>query len=594
MKTKIFPWQPRFFSLRAILIVPYVSLVVGLAALIAYLSYTAGERAVLTISAKFLTETVGRISLAIDQQLLGSDAVLEAAFPNGVFVSSDLNDDVAGLRNRFWVATSIHTNPNNYVYFANPAGQNFGLIRHTQSEGELRFKMKPESNRSLFFFTGANGESTYLRDEDKFYDPRTRPWYQVGMKTKENTWTPPYIDFRTNELIVTRVRQVLSKDGEIAGVVATDVSLHSIGEFLRGIETSDSGLAFIMETSGELIGTSLDESLVQMQGDQKTRLNAKDVKSPLLRSVVRRMQNTDWKVATQAKAQSFNFVDETGERIHIAYDRVRNNAGLEWIIVVAVPSSDFMGEVNSNVKRTAFIGLIAVIIGVALGFKILNWVALDLKQLTDASLKLGSGLADATLNIQRNDEIGLLADNFRKLQTRLQTDKLTGLCNRDIFEKRLNAKIAMAGEDPEGYPFAILFIDLNGFKAINDQFGHAAGDLALIEVAHRLRACVRADDVIARYAGDEFVVLLDQLPNRDSLERVRTKFSLALGLPLNLQAADGLVAIKMGGAIGVAHFPTDAKDAKTLLETADHDMYSHKLSAKSNASHIASQDTDRA
>lgn len=591
MKNKILPWQPRFFSLRAILIVPYVSLVVGLAALIAYLSYAAGERAVLTISAKFLTETVGRISLAIDQQLLGSDAVLEAAFPNGVFVSNDLNDDVAGLRSRFWVATSIHTNPNNYVYFANPAGQNFGLIRHSQSEGELRFKMKPESNRSLFFFTGVNGESTYLRDEEKFYDPRTRPWYQLGIKTKENTWTPPYIDFRTNELIVTRVRQILSKEGQMAGVVATDVSLRSIGEFLGGIETSESGLAFIMETSGELIGTSLDESLVQMQGDQKARLNVKDVKNPLLRSVVRRLQNTNWKSDTQLKAKSFSYIDETGERIHIAYDRVRNNAGLEWVIVVAVPSRDFMGEVNANVKRTALIGLIAVIIGVALGFKILNWVALDLKQLTDASLKLGAGSADATLDIKRNDEIGLLADNFRKLQTRLQTDKLTGLCNRDIFEKRLNSKIAMAAEDPDKAPFAILFIDLNGFKAINDQFGHAAGDLVLIEVAHRLRACVRADDVIARYAGDEFVVLLDHLPNRNSLERVRNKFSIALALPLNLQAADGLVAVKMGGAIGVAHFPSDASDAKTLLEKADQDMYSHKAGDKSTTPERRGQDT---
>ena len=131
------PSRPRL-SLRQVLTIPYVVLVLALALTIVGLSYFAGSRAVDTVSSHLLMETVGRIGQAVDRHIMGSGAVLEAAFPDGMPANPTIDADVQSLRTRFWIATSLHTDPNNYVYYGNRYGQGFGLFRHSKSEGELR------------------------------------------------------------------------------------------------------------------------------------------------------------------------------------------------------------------------------------------------------------------------------------------------------------------------------------------------------------------------------------------------------------------------------------------------------------------------
>ncbi|HAF54012.1 MAG TPA: sensor domain-containing diguanylate cyclase, partial [Thauera sp.] len=117
--------------LRLVLIVPYVLLVLGLAIAVGVLSYGAGSNAVSTVSSQLLLEVVGRISQAVDRHIVGSSAVLETAFPEGMPAPKNIEDDFHELRNRFWIATAIHTDPNNYVYYGNEAGQGLGLFRHS-------------------------------------------------------------------------------------------------------------------------------------------------------------------------------------------------------------------------------------------------------------------------------------------------------------------------------------------------------------------------------------------------------------------------------------------------------------------------------
>jgi diguanylate cyclase (GGDEF)-like protein len=124
---------------------------------------------------------------------------------------------------------------------------------------------------------------------------------------------------------------------------------------------------------------------------------------------------------------------------------------------------------------------------------------------------------------------------------------------------------------------AVLMLDLNGFKAVNDRHGHAAGDEALREVARRLRRCVRERDLVARLGGDEFVVVLTDLgpapPDAaaDTVERVRA----ALAEPI---AVDHGTCVELRAAIGVAGFPADGATVADLLSVADQAMYAAKAS----------------
>jgi diguanylate cyclase (GGDEF)-like protein len=569
------------FSLRTILIVPYVALVLGLATVIGLLSYNAGDRAILTVSEHLLLETAERIGQAIDRHLVGSGATLEAAFPDGMLAPEDIQKDLDVLRSRFWIATSLHIDPNNYVYYGNEAGQAIGLFRHTLQEGELRIKLDPAEKRMRYRFQGIGGDLKFESVEEKLFDPRTRPWYQAGAKAKTDIWTSVYIDFGTQDLVATRARKVSGVNGKLAGVVATDMSLRSLNTFVRNLKLSRHGLAFIIEPDGNLIASSDGPNVKKLADGSNARINARDSDNKMLSTVYQKILSMKIAQDSDSSANTFSFADDSNARIHVAYNTVRNQTGIEWITVVAVPSKDFMGDVISNIRRTVLISAAAAFLAIFIGLKILNWVASDLKRLSEAAVQVGNGVTDTPLDIRRSDEIGVLANSFKTMQHRLQTDRLTGLCNRDAFERRLDAKIAEYERQPVKQPFGVLFIDLNGFKTINDQFGHDAGDTALIEVASRLVKNVRAGDIVARYAGDEFVIMLDQLPRPEDIEPIRDFIHTALNLPLALVNLTGAPEVRLGGAIGTAHFPTDGKNAATLLKVADRDMYVQKFASKS-------------
>ena len=161
--------------LRLVLIVPYVILVVGLALALGVLSYSAGSNAVSTVSSQLLLEVVGRISQAVDRHVVGSSAVLETAFPEGMPAPKNIEDDFHELRSRFWVATAIHTDPNNYVYYGNEAGQGLGLFRRSDDEVELRMKFKADEHRAIYQVTGLDGALNFVRREGNLFDPRQRP-----------------------------------------------------------------------------------------------------------------------------------------------------------------------------------------------------------------------------------------------------------------------------------------------------------------------------------------------------------------------------------------------------------------------------------
>ncbi|HEY0179054.1 MAG TPA: EAL domain-containing protein [Dokdonella sp.] len=156
-------------------------------------------------------------------------------------------------------------------------------------------------------------------------------------------------------------------------------------------------------------------------------------------------------------------------------------------------------------------------------------------------------------------------------------DPLTGLPNRLLFNDRLNSAIHEAHRTSE--MFAVMFVDLDRFKTINDSLGHAVGDQVLIAVAKRLRANVRSSDTIARYAGDEFTLILRHIVQREDVVRIAEKIVRALEVPLQLS---GGLELSITASLGVSFYPDDATDAERLLRQADVAMYSAKGMGRNN------------
>ncbi|MCX9154933.1 diguanylate cyclase [Niveibacterium sp. 24ML] len=581
---------PSLFSLRQVLIVPYVALILALAVVIGVISYLTGSRAVATVSDHLLIETVGRIGQAVDRHVVGSGAVLEAVFPAGMSAPASIETDLQALRTRMWIATSLHIDPNNYAYYGNRAGQFIGLWRNSVSEGELRLKTRAEDPRTFYTFRGIGGALEEASRETKIFDPRARPWFKAGEGTQTHTWTAVYIDFRHGGLVATRARRVLNAAGEFEGVVATDVSLRGLNDFVSRLALSKNGIAFIVEPDGKLIASSASPNLKPQPDGTNARLGASESGHPLLAATYAQVRDTLASVKAAQLPQTRTFQGPKGETVHAAFDRVKDDAGLEWITVVAVPASDFMQGVTENVVRTAIVGGIAALLAIALGLRILGWVTGDLRRLSQSARAIGDGDLDSPVGVHRKDEIGQLARSFEAMQERLRTDRLTGLANRDAFMRRLGGRIGQHRRAADDSPFAVLFVDLNYFKQVNDRLGHEAGDKVLIEIAERLRDAVRASDFVARYAGDEFVLLLDRVADRAQAERVREHIEHVLAQPLRSVDVSALGSTALGGAVGLALFPQDGDEAEPLMRSADHEMYARKFSARGETSPIHADD----
>lgn len=153
-------------------------------------------------------------------------------------------------------------------------------------------------------------------------------------------------------------------------------------------------------------------------------------------------------------------------------------------------------------------------------------------------------------------------------------DTVTGLPNRASLSERL--KVAMRAAQRRGARMALLFIDLDGFKAINDRYGHDAGDAALKTVAGRLRGAVRKADTAARIGGDEFVVLLEEITAPDDAELVAAKIVDAIRAPMTWHGE----TMQVGASIGISVYPSDATTPDAMLTRADDAMYLAKTAGK--------------
>ena len=189
---------------------------------------------------------------------------------------------------------------------------------------------------------------------------------------------------------------------------------------------------------------------------------------------------------------------------------------------------------------------------------------------------LEKGINERTAELQAtNLNLRMQIEERRKAEERLyhdaHHDALTQLPNRAMFSARLSYTIKHLKRHPK-HRFAVLFIDLDRFKMINDTLGHHAGDQVLIEISHRLRDCVRDNDVLARLGGDEFVVLLDSLQSVEDVEEIASRIITSIAQPYELEGH----TLYSNASIGIAQSRVSYIDANEILRDADAAMYQAK------------------
>lgn len=582
-----------FKSLRAALLVPFIAVVVLVATSISALSYHTGLAAVDQLSEQLLLDVSNRVAQATTKHLAASSVVLNAVVPSLPMGAPDQHSaslapvTLPGFEQRMWIATNLFDDGRAYVYYGASNGEFVGLHRDKKGHFELRVRESDALGRTTYEVAGPGfaARGPVLRTDS--YDPRTRPWYIKAAERGGLTWSPVYVDFTTQGLTVTLAKPLFATEttavgtgsaSVLRGVVATDIPLSALAEFVRGLQVSRTGVAFIVERDGSLIATSTADKLFSDGGSTAAptpvRLRADRSASPLVRQAYAQLQENLQPTRTTVRdvdVAHYSF-DSTGTgadgRIHMSAIAQRDAAGLDWTMVVAIPRSDHMGNVQRTVIENVLIGLLAAGLAIAAGLWIMQRVTSDVRRLSEATRLLARGQSPERLFAERHDELGVIAKAMEDFKDGLLIDPLTGALTRRTFEKRF-ANFLAAHADVK---LALLFVDLDRFKLINDQHGHAVGDAVLAICAQRIGSVMRKDDLLARFGGDEFVLMLPGVMADDTLDRQIARVSAALDEPIALAGATMFARGSCGGAL----FTRDGDSLDQLVKVADARMYAAK------------------
>ena len=202
-----------------------------------------------------------------------------------------------------------------------------------------------------------------------------------------------------------------------------------------------------------------------------------------------------------------------------------------------------------------------------------------MRQLQDASEKLTA--VNQALQIEIRDRamvdhrLAAAVEQVEASRNAALHDKLTALPNRVLFSDRLDHGIAQAKR--HRWTLAVMFVDLDKFKSINDTYGHQAGDAVLQTVAMRLKHTTRNDDTISRFGGDEFLCVLTELHEQSEIAMIAAKILKAIQAPCCLRIGDAIVSPCIEASIGISLFPKDGASAATLIKCADEAMYGAKV-----------------
>lgn len=245
-------------------------------------------------------------------------------------------------------------------------------------------------------------------------------------------------------------------------------------------------------------------------------------------------------------------------------------------------------RVRELLLSTALFTALLALIGSALTIFLSRRITRPLAKLSAATRTLSQGDFDTAVPVQSNDEITELAHGFEHMRLRLREyrdqlvhdalhDVLTGLPNRALFIDRLNHAIITAKRRP-GFLFAVLFIDIDEFKVVNDSLGHAAGDLLLVDFSKRLATCVRPGDTVARLGGDEFGVLLEDIGGQGNAIYIASRILTEFVKPLKIAGQE----IFTSSSIGISLSSAGCESHEQVLRDADLAMYRAKAQGRGN------------
>jgi PAS domain S-box-containing protein len=417
--------------LRTVIVLLFVLLAVLPASLVGYISYRNGREAAGELSRVLRGEIVARVAQRLDA-FLESTARLNrfniTAAEEGVL---RLGDPDAAAR-FFWrqegLAEGVGT-----VGFANAAGELTGVNR---AERYVVLSARRVTGGSIRRYAAGpeGGRTANVLSDRPYYDARTRNWFLTAVNAGRPTWTPVSVSATGMRLDLTAVAPWTGPDNTLRGVFMVDVSLSQLNEFLSRIPVGRTGQLLVTERDGNVVASSTGEKpfLASPGSDSPMRMKASESGVPMIRGAARFLAGIPGG-PERIDAPVRGAFELGGRRYFLESVPFRKEPGIDWIITVVLPESDFMGPVSANNRATVALALLALTIAAASGWATARWVTRPIVALNASARSLADGTWDRPVPVDRDDEVGELARSFNDMAVRLRGS--IDVLNKEMLER---------------------------------------------------------------------------------------------------------------------------------------------------------------
>ncbi len=410
--------QKKGVSLRLLFVVPFVVQIFAAVGITGYISLRNGQQSVNDLANQLTAQT----SRLVDQHLhsyLGTPPQINQINVDAIDVGLLELKDFNKAGRYFW--KQMQTYHVSYISYVLTNGDFIGAGYLKEGSGIVIDELSSKTAKENFSYQ-IDRDGNRLEVIRRFaYKPLEETWYTETLKANKKIWSEVYAwDNGTGDLAVAHNQPIYGKQKEIVGVISVDLLLSGISDFLSQIQLSPSAKIFVMERDGLLIASSTKQDVTMVVGGKNERLNILQSQDSLLRETGNHLQNKFGSLsAIQAGFQSTDFIYQ-GDRQFLQVMPWRDRYGLDWLVVVVVPESDFMAQINANTRTTVLLCLVALAIAILVGLVTSRWLTKPIQRLSQAAAAIANRELETRVNIQGINELEVLSLSFNQMASELQ------------------------------------------------------------------------------------------------------------------------------------------------------------------------------
>ena len=432
-------------SLRLLLVLPFIVQISVVVMLTACLSIHNGRKAVNDVASQLRTAVSDRIKQQVftyldDPHLV--NAVIAEAMSEGEIDVQDL----PALERYFW--RLVDRRIVNYIQFGSESGYVVAVER-VEDQLVVRYRdAATEPIREVYNLDSQGNRVELIKSKE--YDPRTRPWYTTTVAANAPFWSPFYVRAAKENPVVafSPSQPIYDRSGKLLGVLQNLFEVGQIRDFLASIEIGHTGQTFIIERNGNMVASSKIEQPYLVEGKKVISIKAVDSVDPIISATAQYLADKFGVLDTITESHQLEF-DFQGERQFVQVLPINDGRGVDWLSVVVIPESDFMAQIDVNMRNTLLLCMAALVIATILGLLTSRWITQPILRLSQASEAITAGKLAQKVDKSWVKEIDILAKSFNRMAQQLRESFAKLAKTNEELEIRVEERTAELTEAKE-------------------------------------------------------------------------------------------------------------------------------------------------